>query len=621
MAFMDPRHRDEPFLGRVLRLIKRFFIVMGIAATITFVMLFLTLNKLVNYVPPSLPDSMILTYTFKAGLVEKVTSPSFSQPLLRPATTFHEIIDDLTQATKDTRVKGFVARLQDIKLAPAQIQELRDTITMFQKSGKFATVFTEDFGSFGSGMGNYYLASSFGQIWLQPVGGVSIYGISAEIPFLKGLMDKIGVEAQFSHKGIYKSAPESLTETSMSVPHREMMTGLIDDLADQFVAGIAADRNTTAERVRKVIDHSPYSDTEALRLKLIDKIGYYDQMIEEAKTAAGGKDTELVGLQGYSFTSGTTKLNLGITGFVSKFFHKTDPAYANRNKSKIALIFGSGDITSYKSGAHAGFGEAGMTADKIADAFSAAEKDNDVAAIVFRVDSPGGSPAAAETIRRAIIKAQQKGKPVIVSMGGYAASGGYWVATPADKIVAQPATITGSIGVFGGKFVLAQLWEKLGVNWDSVSSGENARMWSSNAPFTELQKARFEATLDNIYEAFIARVMEGRKLTREQVLAVAEGHVWTGRQAKERGLVDELGGLDKAIELAKVAAKLAPDQSVPVERFPAQKSTLELFLQLATEGAFFAPTINLGVKDILQGASIETGNDAIFSPAPKIQLN
>jgi len=405
----------------------------------------------------------------------------------------------------------------------------------------------------------------------------------------------------------------------MSAPHREMMTGLIDDLAGQIVAGIAADRKMSPDRVRQIVNGAPYNDTEALRLKLVDRVGYYDQALEESMAKAAGAG--IVGLQGYSFTSGTINLNLGVTGFISKFFRKTDPAYATRNKSKIALIFGAGDIVSYKNKVYAGFGESGMSADKIVAAFEAAEKDNAIAAVVFRVDSSGGSPVAAETIRRALMRVQQKGKPVIVSMSGYAASGGYWIAAPADKIVAQPATITGSIGVFGGKFVLAQLWEKIGVNWDSVSSGDNARMWSVNAPFTGREKARFEAMLDNIYESFIVRVMAGRKMTREQVLAVAEGYVWTGRQAKEKGLVDELGGLDTAIELARTAAKLPPGQEVHIERFPAPKSTLELFIQLATEGVSLAPNISIRAEDILRGLKAEMDDEAGILKSPQILVH
>ncbi len=602
MTYIPHRRREDSFWGSVLVFFKRFFIMTGIAASFSFFLLAVLVGRAFQEVSPALSDNMVLTYTFKTGLAELVTRPSLGQPLLRPAATFHEIIDDLAIAAKDKRVKGFAARLQNIDMAPAQIQELRDALAKFRAAGKFTYIFADDFGGSASGMGDYYLASSFGQVWLQPVGAVAINGIVAEVPFFKEILDKIGVEAEFNHRGKYKSAPESLTETGMSAPHREMMTELINDLADQTVSGIAANRGMTMDAVKRLVNGSPYNDDEALKLKLVDKVGYYNQMLDEAKLKAGNKDTQTVTLSDYSLRANMPHVNI------------------NKSKSKIALIFGAGDIIPYGGGTHSGLKGGDMAADKIVTAFEAVQKDADVVAVVFRVDSPGGSPGAAESIRRSVVETQQKGKPVIVSMGGYAASGGYWVATSADKIVAQPATITGSIGVFGGKIVLAQLWEKLGIRWDSVAAGDNARMWSSNVAFTDSQKARFEFLLDSIYESFIARVMEGRKMTREQVLAVAEGHVWTGRQAKARGLVDELGGIDKAIALAKVAAKLKPDEDIPVERFPGQKSPLELLIQLATKDASI-PELNISAADVLKGLEAEANSGMDILKVQKIMLH
>lgn len=588
---MFRRRREDGFFSGVSRWMVRLFALVGFWVIIGGLIAVVQAN-------PSMPDNMILTYTFKTGLVETISKPSFDQPLLRPTKTFHEIIDDLTSAAKDKRVKGFVARLQNVEMPPAQIQELRDTISKFRAAGKFAYIYADELGGFAPGMGDYYLAASFGQIWLQPVGEVSVNGIAAEVPFLKGILDKIGVEADFIHKGIYKSASESLTATGMSAPHREMLNGLVHDLSGQMISGIAADRGMAEITVRSLINGAPYNDTEALQFKLVDKLGYYDQLLETAKLEAGNKDTEMVELTRYSF-------------------EEESPPGAVKSKAKIALIFGAGDIVPYSGRAQAGLDSMNMPADKIVKAFEDVQKNKDVAAVVFRVDSPGGSPGAAESIRRAIITTQQKGKPVIVSMGGYAASGGYWLAAPADKIVAQPATVTGSIGVFGGKFVLAQLWEKLGVNWDSVQAGDNARMWSSNDLFTAQEKARFNFLMGNIYEAFIARVMEGRKMTREQVMAVAEGRVWTGQQAKERGLVDELGGLDKAITLAKVAANLKPDEVVPVQRFPGVKSPAQMFIDMVMEGnASIMPAINITAADVLRILNVEGATGVLRAPTP-----
>lgn len=597
------RRKEDKLPGRILKFINRFFIVMGIGATFCFALMLMTLSQVSGYTPPALPDKILLTYDFESGLSEVVGKPSLHQPLLRPATTLQEVVEALDHAAKDDRVKGFAARMKDAQFNVAQIQELRDAILKFRETGKFAYIYSDSFGGFSSGMGDYYLASAFDQIWLQPIGVVAVNGIAMEVPFVKGLLDKIGVSAQFGHKGTYKSAPESLTLSEMSKPHREMMESLARDISGQIEEGISKTRPFD----KALIDQSPFTDKEALDKKLVDKIGYYDEMLDAAREKAElDAEIKTVELTGYSFVDGTTKLNLGMGGYVAKFAHKTAPASVYKDKAIIALVYGVGDIVPFSSsGSFAGFGEGGMSAEKIVEAFQSVTDDENVAAVVFRIDSPGGSPEAAESIRRAILLTQKKGKPVVVSMGGYAASGGYWVAAPADKIVAQPGTLTGSIGVFGGKLEMSGLWDKLGVNWDSVAEGKNARMWSSNKPFTDAEFEKFESMLGNIYDSFIDRVAEGRGLSKDKVGEIAEGRVWTGKQAKEIGLVDELGGLNRAVEIAKELAKLDPAQEVPVLQYPPKKSTLEMFIDLATEGAdagigFSDPKVFEFMQGILQ---------------------
>jgi len=585
------RRKDDKFPRRFLGIFQRLFFVIGIAATISIGMLTFTLLKLAQYTPPAMPGKILLTYTFKPGLSEIEGRPSLSQPLLRPATTFREIVFALENAAKDSRVLGFVGKMQDIDFSVAQVQELRDALAGFRKAGKFAWIYSESYGGFSPGMADYYLASAFDQIWMQPVGVVAIHGVAAEVPFARETLDKLGIEAQFAHKGKYKSAAESMTHTGMTAENREATESLVHDLYEQMTTGIAADRKMTMAELTGLIDTSPHADEEAFKAKLVDRLDYYDVMLADARKKAGLDKEDTVELLGYSFISETTDLKRGVTGFVSKFMWKEPPAATHKNKSKIALIYGAGEIVPYKK-SQGTFGEGGMKAEKIVEAFDDALEDEDVAAIVFRIDTPGGSPSASETIRRAIKKAQAKNKPVVVSMGSYAASGGYWIASGANKIVAQPATITGSIGVFGGKLVIAGLLEKIGIRWEGVSEGQNARMWSANKPFTEAEFARFDAMLGATYDAFISRVAEGRKMTKEQAEEIAQGRVWTGKQAKERGLVDELGGLRQALILAKTEAKLDNVKDVPVVLFPPRKSTLEAFISLAAEGALFMPTID-----------------------------
>ncbi len=692
MSDLPQRRKEDKFISKVGRFFYRFFFMIGIAAFISVAMLCVTLSRMMNYAPSSLPDEMVLAFAIKSDLIEVAGRPSLTQPLLRPATTLQDVVSALDLAAKDKRVKALVIKIEDMKLSAAQIQELRDAVARFRASGKRAYVYADSYGGFGGGMGDYYLASIFDEIWMQPVGMVSVGGISAEVPFVHDLLDKIGVDTQFTHQGIYKSAPESLTERGMTAPHREMMETIVADMAGQMVNGVADARGWHPEDFRKLVDASPYGEKDSLRLKLVDRIGYFDEMVmtarraastpkaatekaagknpadakpadaktgdantaqetqagakgetaeyapgdETAEAAAAGKTeeaekdnvkeageptAETIALLGYSFITETQELGKGVRGFMSKFTRGEAPASELNKKDKIALIYGTGEIVPFSpTGARAAFGESSMEADKIVQAFRSVQADPGVAAVVFRIDSPGGSAEASETIRRVIQETRRKGKPVVVSMGSYAASGGYWISAPADKIVAQPGTLTGSIGVFGGKFVFNRLWEKLGVSWDSVRAGDNAQMWSSNSPFTSAQMQKFEALMAETYEAFLDRVAEGRKLPRDTVKSLAEGRVYTGRQAKENGLVDDLGGIEVAVKHARALAKIKDGEDVPLVRFPPRKSTLEMFISLATEGALFQPHFTIGARDMLGAAEEAAARENAALRAPDMIL-
>lgn len=583
------------FFYGLWNLLKGFLLMMGFSFFILVIMIGVAIGRAMDDKPAALPSKILLTYTFKAGIGEKLPKPSVTQPFVHTTATIRDLTEALEGAAKDERVKGFLATIEDVQFSVAQVQELRDAIAHFRKAGKFAYIFGESYGEMSSGMSDYYFASAFGQLWLQPVGIVGITGISAQVPFVKGTFDKVGVTAQFGHKGLYKSAPETFTATDMSAPNRMALTEMIGDLSRQMVGGIAEARGLTPEAVRQLVDNAPYNDQDALKAKLVDKIGYHDEVLAAARKEAGlAEKDDTVDLSDYS-PEAKTKAK-GLRGFIDEVKKEVEKEEqkktGGKGKPKIALVLGSGEIVSF-GGAHAGMGDSGIEANDIVDAFKDAREDKDVAAVVFRIDSPGGSPNAAETIRRAVIETQKAGKPVIVSMGGYAASGGYWVATPADWIVAQPGTITGSIGVFGGKFVFADLWSKIGVNWVTISEGAHAGMWSFNRLFTDEEMAKFEATLDNIYEAFLQRVMQGRKMTHDQAFNVAEGRAWTGAQAKERGLVDELGGLARAIEVAKERAKIDPKDDTEVEQFPAEESPLDMLLDFAGSKSSLKPNLSI----------------------------
>lgn len=606
MAGQQDQNRNIVF--RFFRGIAKFFsriiFTIGLMVIVSSILLAVTISKISDRVTTAkpLPARMLLTYTFKDGLVEIQGQPNFKKSLLEKQVTLGDIVGALDRASKDSRVVGFASDIEALDLNIAQVQELRQAITRFRAAGKFAMIYAPNYGGMGSGMGDYYLASAFDQIWMQPVGLVGIGGVAAQVPFFKGVLDKIGVEAQFVHKGIYKSAPESLTSTGMTPPTRENMTTLVNDLSSQIYADISASRQIDAAALQP---QSPFTDKAALQAKLIDRLGYFDEVAQAAREKVDGDKTMSMDLAAYAKKTApkasAAERRAEIMNVLRDKAGEEAPPQQKKSPTKIAVIVGAGEIST--GAGNSGFGEGGMKADKLAAAFKAAEKNDDVAAIVFRIDSPGGAPDAAETIRRALMQAQKKGKSVVVSMGGYAASGGYWVATPADRIVAQPGTITGSIGVFGGKMVLAGLWEKLGVNFETITSADGADMWSANRKFTDTEYAKYDALLDNVYDAFLTRVAEGRKMTKEQAHALAEGRVYTGREAKEKGLVDQLGGMDVAINEAKALAGFKPEQDVPVIYYPPKQSPLMLLLQMAS-GEAALPQFRITAEDIVKAITV-----------------
>jgi protease-4 len=345
----------------------------------------------------------------------------------------------------------------------------------------------------------------------------------------------------------------SLTETKMTPPHREEVDALLASVSQQIIHGIADARKLAEVDVRGAIDHGPLLAEEARQAKLVDRLGYRDQVTAEAHSRAGS---------GAELTSLTTYLD-----------HAGRP---HRDGSTIAVIYGTGLIQRTASSANP-LSEANvMAANEITRAFRAAVRDAAVRAIIFRIDSPGGSVVASESIWREVVFARERGKPVIVSMGDVAGSGGYYIAAPADKIVAEPATLTGSIGVLAGKFVVSDLFQKLGLSTDSAQIGANAAMFSSTSEFSARAHSRLEAFLDETYKGFKNHVASGRRMTQEEVEDVAKGRVWSGEDAKARGLVDELGGSAVALRLAKEAARLAPDAAVKLTVFPREKDTFEV---------------------------------------------
>ncbi len=500
------------------------------------------------------PRNVILEIDFEAGVVETLPDDAFAQWTMEDVVQLQSLVNALDRAAEDRRVIGLVARIGSGGMGLAHVQEVRDAVMRFQDSGKPAIAYAETFGEFGPGNGGYYLATAFDTILLQPSGDIGITGLIYETPFVRGLLDKLGVEPKMGQRHEYKNAMNFYTETGFTKPHREALEVLMDSQFHQMVEGIAASREFSEEQVYEIFDRGPYLGQEAVDAGLVDGLAYRDEVLKRIRETAGEEGKLLYATQYLKRAGGS-----GGSG------------------ETIALVHAYGQVVRGSSSYSPMSGSVSMGSDSVSSAIRAAVKDRKTRAIILRVDSPGGSYVASDSIWRETRNAQEAGKPVIVSMGNLAASGGYFVAMSADKIVAQPGTITGSIGVLGGKMLTNGFWEKIGVAWDDVHTSANSTMWSSAHDYDQRGRDRFEAGLDRVYRDFTEKVAEGRGLPLEKVREVAKGRIWTGADALGLGLVDELGGVDVAIRLAKESVGLDAEESIRIKRFPRRRSPLEMF--------------------------------------------
>ncbi len=431
----------------------------------------------------------VLTLEISGALSDGPPQTGLAGLLAGPQRNLSDVLGALERARSDPRVKGLMLRIGGGELGLAQVQELRDAIRDFRAKGKPVFAYSDSYGEFESGTAAYYLASSCDEVWLQPLGLLSLVGLRAEQPFFRGSLDKLGIVPRFDKREEYKTAMNMLTDTAMTPAQREETTSLLTSLRGQIVSGIAQGRKLDPALVGDLIDKGPYLAQEALDNHLVDHLGYGEDALAGLKQAAGG-DVKTMTLAHYLDRVGPP--------------HAKGPV--------IALIYADGLMVRGKSDDTGLLGNGLMGSESVIHAFRLAERDKDVRAILFRIDSPGGSAVAAESVWNEVKAARAAGKKVIVSMGGVAGSGGYYIASDADKIVAEPATLTGSIGVLAGKVLVNGLSDKLGVTWDDVDTGGNAAMFSPIEDFSPAGHARFEAMLDDIYAGFKSRVAEGRKM-------------------------------------------------------------------------------------------------------------
>jgi protease-4 len=495
---------------------------------------------------------LILELDLTEGITDEVPADPLSALLMHRRNRLADVIDALRRAQADNRVKALVAKVGGRRIGLARIQELRDAVTEFRKSGKTTIAWADSYGEFGPGNLPYYLATAFEQVYLQPSGDLGLNGVALETMFYRGALDKAGIEYEGSKRHEYKNAVNVFTESGFDAPHREAQRRLVESVTEQLTEGIADRRGIPAAGVRALIDRGPFIGAEAMQAGLVDALGYRDEVYAAARKQAGDHaELQYIGRyhRARSLSRGTRKL-------------------PNPREPIVALIHASGAIRRGRSGRGPVMATS-IGSDTLAAAIRAAVADERVRAIVLRVNSPGGSYVASDTIWREVVRARAAAKPVVVSMGDLAASGGYFISMAADVIVAEPGTLTGSIGVFGGKPVISGLLGRAGISTDAVHEGARAQMFSSTHPYSPDEWERVNSWLDRIYADFTEKVAEGRRLTVAQVHEVARGRVWTGADAAGNGLVDQLGGLDVAERIARRRGGLPAD--APVRPYPRVK--------------------------------------------------
>jgi protease IV len=495
---------------------------------------------------PQIASNSTLLLNVGGDLQEVEPSGVIGQFLEAPPTV-RSIVDALRKASIDRRVSSVIIRPTNTAALWGKAQEVREAIVEFKKSKKPIIAYLE----FG-GDQNYYLASACDKVFLMPTASLDLTGIASYELFLRGTLDKVGVVPDSLHVGDYKTASNTFTEHTFTAAHREMAQSLNTDLYEQLIAGLADGRHRTPAEMRALIDHGPYLPEDAVRAGLVDDLAYEDEIDDKVVLGGGGR-TRMLKQQEYRAV-GLNSLGL------------------NRGP-RIALIYAVGTITSGVS-SESPSGQV-VGSDTIVEYLRKARADTSIRAIVLRIDSPGGSAVASDIIWREIMLTRDQ-KPVIASMSDVAASGGYYIAMPAHAIVAQPATLTGSIGVVMIRFVIDGTLDKLGLNLETVKSGKYADLFSPVRPFTPDERKKVGELMQATYDSFVEKAAAGRNTTPERIDAIAQGRVWTGKQAKELGLVDELGGLDKALALAKERAKIAASSEVELVVFPPKKTLFDV---------------------------------------------
>ncbi len=504
---------------------------------------------------PSVEENSVLILKVSGDLPDHSPKDPFADALgMGTPQSFTNLLTQIRKAKVDARIGAILLDVEMTGIGWGKADELRAAIKDFKASGKPIYAYSE------LAMNKeYYIAAAADKIFMTPTSDIYVNGFAANAMFYRGSLDKLGIKPEVIKIGKYKNAPDQYTEKEMTEGQREVINAILDDLYGRMVTSIAEDRKLDEEKVKEIIDTAPHRATAAKELGLVDGALYRDEVYEELRKQLGYKEGDKLRTVSDSSYSDIEASSLGLN-----------------NGERVAVIYASGAINTGRSNSSP-FGGNFVGSDTIAEAVNQAAEDETIKAIVLRVDSPGGSALASDIMWHSIENAKKK-KPVVVSMADYAASGGYYISCNADKIVAEPSVLTGSIGVFMGKPNVSGMYDWLGITNEYVLRGKNAGLFRETVDWTDDERAKFKQQADNIYYTdFVPKVAKGRGMTEEAVNEIGQGHVWTGKQAIENGLIDELGGLEKAIEIAKGLAKLPADQDVTRVNLPKKPSLLESF--------------------------------------------
>lgn len=552
---------------------------------------------------PTTPPAAVLELDLRNGLSDQEPQNPFAL-FGGGGHSVISVIEKLKAAEKDDKVKGVFVRLPEGGMAPAAADELRQAFLRFRASGKPMMAHSQGLYPSGAVTSTYMLAAATGDVWMQPGAAFQATGMAVEDMFFKRAFDKYGVKADFEQRKEYKNAVNPYLHDDYTPAHKEAQLSWMGSIYRTSLVTAAGDRKVAPEAMVAAIEGGPWSATQARERKLIDRVGQVKEA-SDALLAKAGKNAKLIDFDDY-----TAKAATG-------------------SGQTIAVVGAEGTIMTGASGGGNPFGgDQSVWSDDVAKAIYQAAEDKSVKAIVFRVSSPGGSDTASEQILAAVKAARAAGKPVVVSMGTYAASGGYWISSQADSIVAQPTTLTGSIGVYGGKFVLGDALGRFGIDVRETSvGGDYAGAFGTEAAFDQGQKAAFGGWMDTIYEGFVQRVAEGRKMPAEKVRELAKGRVWTGAQARQLGLVDRLGGFYDAVEEAKRLAGIKGEVKLKVMGGP--KSPFEALEKmfgvssaslktLAAAAWIFGDPRAEAVMDHLAETRLRERGATVMAPSPRL---